>query len=60
MKKLPPWLMNSSSKMGMKGHPDKESKKEDKGDTMPEGKETKANSKKKATFKPFKNGGKVC
>ena len=52
--------MNSSSKMGMKGHPDKESKKEDKGDTMPESKETKANSKKKATFKPFKKGGKVC
>jgi len=56
MKKLPPWLMNSSSKMGMKKHPDKESKAEDMGDMMPEAKEKPVKSKPKG----FKKGGKVC
>jgi len=57
MSKIPPqFLAKLKSPLGMKKHPDKESMMEDMGDTMPEGKETKGNSKKKGAFKPFKKG----
>jgi len=57
MSKIPPqFLAKLKSPLGMKKHPGKESMTEDMADMGPEGKETKGNSKKKGTFKPFKKG----